>query len=722
LKQSQTRLIYIGERIMDLTLELYRQPWKMVEEISALGLRHVGYGIPTDMVGPFVTGCIEIITHMTEEETSLEAYRWSLSLIAKILVRTINEGSTIVMKAINANSTKLLRKAVACAPRGERAGWLLNVRVGTQCISPLSWAIESGSHEAAKEILKDLLTIRADREKYYYGVDELFDRHTDMIERLVTDAKTLLPTLLEGLVWRSRRTKNGMRRVNYYVKHLIVNKEGGFSEALHALCQANDQAIVSHPVIVLVSDTLWTGVVRRQFILSKIGFLFGLVVFMLSQAILPKTGAEDSKPIRVTIFVGRLINYLFNMVRLIMFHSKRVVKAYRTDDVISVRGVKLPKYLHDLPVLLSLLLMVLLMCMCAMEPMLWCIGVGPQWPTEVCEMAKDKEDVYTFCSMCAMVMHWVLLIDLDVFSSKLAAFVLVFRQVLSEVGRFLFAMFFLMCSFGSAITCLRHGKQEFDSLQDTAYCLFAITVGLYEGDYRELQHQPWLLAMVLMFLTLSAILLMNLLIAQLNCSYEYVYQDSVGFARLTRATLIVEMVHSIPAARWGRYTGTLHFDSPLEFDEGDVGLSGGIQVKESASLNPVVVDSIQRYGGNCSPEMQWPEHEEKEDHFDRVERLMQRTLKAASTAERMGTAERMARGMDESRGDSKLSDGSSVASSGDSDINSDEDGFSRSVSQEPQGKADSPQAVEPTRKIERKGTAMSSPSPSATRAGKQVQN
>lgn len=25
----------------------------------------------------------------------------------------------------------------------------------------------------------------------------------------------------DGLVWRSRQTKEGMRRVNYYVKHLI---------------------------------------------------------------------------------------------------------------------------------------------------------------------------------------------------------------------------------------------------------------------------------------------------------------------------------------------------------------------------------------------------------------------------------------------------------------------------------------------------------------------
>jgi len=64
-----------------------------------------------------------------------------------------------------------------------------------------------------------------------------------------------------------------------------------------------------------------------------------------------------------------------------------------------------------------------------------------------------------------------------------------------------------------------------------------------------------------------------------------------------------------------------------------VGLPGGIQVKEPATLNPVVVDTIHRVGGTCSPDMQWPEAEIKEDEdeegerFERVERLMHNVLK-----------------------------------------------------------------------------------------------
>jgi len=121
---------------------------------------------------------------------------------------------------------------------------------------------------------------------------------------------------------------------------------------------------------------------------------------------------------------------------------------------------------------------------------------------------------------------------------------LVCKHVLSEVGKFLVAMVFILVMFSSAIATLRHDADEFSTVAKCANCLFAVTVGLYEGDYREMMHEPFLLVPVLLFVTVSAILLINLLIAQLNCSYDFVYADMLGFARLSRADLIVDsMAH-----------------------------------------------------------------------------------------------------------------------------------------------------------------------------------
>lgn len=44
-------------------MEIYKRPRELMEEISALGLRHVGYGIPTELFMPFVeAGNIKLIT------------------------------------------------------------------------------------------------------------------------------------------------------------------------------------------------------------------------------------------------------------------------------------------------------------------------------------------------------------------------------------------------------------------------------------------------------------------------------------------------------------------------------------------------------------------------------------------------------------------------------------------------------------------------------------
>merc|ERR1719506_390743 len=234
-KQSNTYLHVVADKIKGMTLEMYQNPVKMVDDISALGLRHVGYAIPTEFFGPFVSACVEVVMTVTTDLDCVESFRWSLGLISKMLVRTIQEGSTIVMKAINTNNAKSLRKAISCAPRGERNDWMLTIQVGTQSISPLAWSIESGALESAQSIILDLLTFRADRYRYYYGMDALFKRHPEIVQTLTNDAPTVLPKLLDGLIWRSRTTENGMRRSNYYLRHLLIDANERWHEGRQSI-------------------------------------------------------------------------------------------------------------------------------------------------------------------------------------------------------------------------------------------------------------------------------------------------------------------------------------------------------------------------------------------------------------------------------------------------------------------------------------------------------
>mmetsp|Transcript_159280 Transcript_159280/g.297080 ORF Transcript_159280/g.297080 Transcript_159280/m.297080 type:complete len:1182 (-) Transcript_159280:130-3675(-) len=692
-KQSNTRLHYIAEQMIAMTRELYRNPRQMVARISALGLRHVEFGIPTELFAPFVTSFVEVVRDLTTDEVTIAAFRWSLALIAKILVRTITEGSTVVMKAINANSLKALKTAINAAPRSERAKWLLSIQVGTQSISPLSWAIESGSLDVAKEIIVDLLTFRADRANYYYGVDELFGRHPDITKRLVEDASMLLPTFLEGLIWRSHRPEKGMRRCNYYVKHLLVGKTGQFADSLKWLAATGEPAIIAQPVVVLVSDTLWTGVVYLQFLRNKVWWIFNLAVFMCSQGVLLHYVRQDltdqtKKRLYSAIFACRMFIYVLGLGKLAFFHLSRIwtwsrMTMKRIFDEIDQDGSgtiefaelleasaafkasvqdeirKALRFLRDddgpatmedakkaiatqsknMVNIISFMLMLLLVVMAFNEPMLWCSRV-PEWPTDTCAASDDLRYRYSILSMAALVIHWLMLVDLAVFSTEISAFLLVCGHVMSEVRQFLTALSFLLLTFGSAIPIFCQDCPEeagnFENMPRAIVSLFAITLGWFEADdVMEIKEgEPMLLVVLLVFVGLSVILLLNLLIAQLNRSYEYIYQDMLGFARLNRASLIVDAMMGCSASRWRRFIEELNFDKPVEFDPGDLGPPGGIQVLEPQGLHNVLEERIVRFGGSTSPDIPWPEDkngiETEEERFDRLETLITKAMKRIS--------------------------------------------------------------------------------------------
>ena len=52
----------------------------------------MAYEIPTELFSPFVSSAVRVMSTMTPDETATASFRWSLTLISKILVRTLLEG------------------------------------------------------------------------------------------------------------------------------------------------------------------------------------------------------------------------------------------------------------------------------------------------------------------------------------------------------------------------------------------------------------------------------------------------------------------------------------------------------------------------------------------------------------------------------------------------------------------------------------------------------
>merc|ERR1719199_1868727 len=103
------------------------------------------------------------------------------------------------------------------------------------------------------------------------------------------------------------------------------------------------------------------------------------------------------------------------------------------------------------------------------------------------------------------------------------------------------------------------------------------------AHYESYHDDPAVLLVVFVFLVFTVVFLLNLLIAQLTCAYQSIYEDMIGYARLNRIDIIVETIPSVSKRRWASFVENLRLDKKIEFNAGDIGVNGGIQLKEPAS-------------------------------------------------------------------------------------------------------------------------------------------
>eukprot|EP00929_Paragymnodinium_shiwhaense_P007997 TRINITY_DN111919_c0_g1_i1.p1 TRINITY_DN111919_c0_g1~~TRINITY_DN111919_c0_g1_i1.p1 ORF type:complete len:1169 (+),score=233.22 TRINITY_DN111919_c0_g1_i1:162-3668(+) len=627
-RQSNSHLHMVADKVLALSLALFKNPVQVEDDLSGIGLRHVGYGIPNELFPPFVGAMLDVFVEFKFDGIAIEAFRHSMNLIASIMARTVNEGSTVVMKAINQNSGKMMKKALQAAPRGERSRWMLVVQVGTQSISPFEWSVKGGKLDASFVILQDLLTIRADRDRYYYAKDELFFRHPDVLHMLIAEAPGLLGVLLDGLVWRSTVNEDGHRRVNYYTKHLLVDAQGERTDTFKLIHDFQDPKLICHPALVNLINVVWSKACSSTFLASKLWLFLTLVIFICSQAI----GFLRDYP--ALIFGCRLFVYLLSMTQLIYSHATQSIVAFQTGDVRKAVGLWFPGHLFDWREKASLALVTALILMFCLEPILQCWGYGEANDkpyTDVCPGSSNLLFPYSLVSMVAMILYFVLLLDLTVFSNKMSAYTLVVGQLVSELSLFLSLVCGMVVVSACSLSCLEQTNvQRFRDIPSGVLSTVELFLQvLDETEIYGFHEEPVILCACFLFVMITSIYLVNLLIAQMTCSYKAVLADMVGYARLGRVAIVNDTLPRLSRKRWARFVDGCDLDKKLDFADGDAGPGGGMQVFEPSNAHPTAVNRIRRYGGSTALTRPWP-HEDDDDDLDRFAR-MEKMLHKAST-------------------------------------------------------------------------------------------
>jgi len=651
LKASNAKLQFIAGRILDIMTDMFRTPQSAVKDISALGLLHAGYGVREELIQPFVTAFMTAVKTACPEESWIAGVQWTFEVVSRTLARTMAEGSTAVMRSITKNSARQLEEAVSSAPRGQREQMLLRVQVGTESISPVLWAIQSGALHSAEAILKDLLTIRADRARYYYGMEGLWDRHPDIVPLLCKQAPSLMEPLLDGLMWRSKQIKGGVRRVNYYISRILV-EEGGLAPSMHQLVKHGDPSLLCHPCTRFVFDLLWARMCCFAFIVTKLWFVLTLVDFIvgLQYGILM---FDSAGPGRWALIGCRVFMYVFSLGQLFIKHTSQFAHAYKEGHTLRCfRCFRVPAYLcSSRQEFVEFVLAVFLFAMLTMEPFLHCLNVDDRFVTNCCEHGEfycSLSDNYDRISTIPMLLYFILASDLVHLNIHLSSFVVICTSLWWEFVLYLGALGFLATAFASAITCLpQTGADNSVQLRDFYHwpsafqSLLSMSLSMYSGNSfeeintaTEVPLKWWIIA----FGACWHIFLTNLMIAHFCESYRGIFQDAMGHAWLTRGTLILETAMPLVSLKnWKGFVESLKLEEPCELDEGDVGPRGGVATAEGPFEHlkspSVELDRVRRFGGLASMELPWPE--ERADKEEDSEKLQKMTCHRFDEQDRM---------------------------------------------------------------------------------------
>merc|ERR1711988_35518 len=425
----------------------------------------------------------------------------------------------------------------------------------------------------------------------------------------------------------------------------------------------------------------------RTFLFRKSWFLFTLVVFIAGQSILKHLNSgENTAMERNMVFGFRAFIYTFSMTQLLWTHVTKCIKQLRKKEIIWLYGIiPMPAYLKSWQDSAGFSLMVALAMMLILEPIIWCFEhAGNKQFYEECSEADNVTMPYSIFSMLAMLLYFALLIDLAVLSTKVSAYVLVCIRMLSEVSLFLLALCATLLAFASGISVIKHDQNDFAGIHKGLLSLLEMTMRMYDGAHFEMyESDPLVLVCVFVFLIAIMVFLLNMLVAQLTCAYEAVYVDMIGYARLERIEIIVGIMPVVSDKRWRAFSESLKLDQKCEFNAGDIGVTGGVQILEPANSNPTTQDMIKRFGGSTSVEMQWPAEQEgtgdEADRFDRLENLIQKTLKRITKSGsggrgKGGSAMNSGSGSGENDGDDAASDNTSSGDGAGEDLGDDDEG------------------------------------------------
>jgi hemoglobin-like flavoprotein len=586
--------------VVDMLVTFVENPALFFDGFKTLTIRHIKYGVKAEYAKAFgksiLIGIEKTLGEDDFDEETREVWQMLWMRASSCVGRALNVGTNPVIVSLVQGDVEKMSNAISCAERCNRFQWLTSVDINGERISPIYWSLRDGNPTMVRYIMSDLLTLRADREKYYYGREVLFEEHADIVTLLCRECPDLLlETLFSGLMWHSKDVENGSLRVNYYIRDLYgdPNKETNvWKQALAVMVTEGSPDMFRHPLSQKLLEVKWDRFGIKCFLGVQAVYIILLILFMTGSV--QNYGECSYKPLRY--FVGVASFLLLAAQGFICFRhwqSGLVSKSHL------LFGLQVPSWISDTCNSARVLALIFIVAAVFFDSCDWV------QPDSQGNLSNPNKFVGMALNSFAAVLLWSQVLQIMVLSTRLAALTYTIGIMAEDVTRNLLVVVFFVAAFSTALTALR--EDQFPTFGESLLVLVRVILNVDPPSLHNLT--PLGIFFLFMFIITAIVGMLNILIAQLWSSYGLVASNKLGYALQHRANICMH-IESVLPTRWRLILfDEMFFDTNVPFNQGDAGPCGGIQVIEPASIrnSPYYVpDRILRFTGEASPNDPWP--------------------------------------------------------------------------------------------------------------------
>lgn len=385
--------------------------------------------------------------------------------------------------------------------------------------------------------------------------------------------------------------------------------------------------------MIFVSDLVWNKLVRSYFMYDQIFRMINFVIFILAGCFLNQpTVMRD--PVWSKALVGvRVLVYTMGFAKLLYSHVRELYRSSTRQDWKIIWRVRVPTYLLKGPEMLSFMLMLNMASMMVVEPMIHCFGTSENFAEFQCEnWTDDMSLAYEVFLVIGIFLYVFLIFGIgSSISIEISEYRVLCMSAVKQVALCLGVVTLAIFTFGFVITAMTReignlSSNEFMDVGSAISNLARLAIGMMDtGELRNIaEESPFLLIVISMFMLLVCSFFFNILVSQFCGVYSSLAEDSEGHARLSRGEVILDTLKAVQMKQWKSFVDLLALDQRTDFDEGDIGLAGGVKVFEPAGANPKTQDQIIRFGGATDPSLPWPER--NDDNTETTEKMIQRTI------------------------------------------------------------------------------------------------